>query len=150
MQVFARRFPDLVGGVVLVDASHPDQLERLSPFMTPQARAGSRQFRTADNPEHLALGRSEAQARRLGPFPPIPLRVLMAPASDALLQEFAHKRQARRVFEDLARDQARLSPLGRLVRVSGTGHFIQIDRPDVVIRNIRQVVAIVRRNQART
>jgi pimeloyl-ACP methyl ester carboxylesterase len=145
VQVFARRYPALVGGMVLVDSSHVDQFTRLDKFTTAQGHEEAIVFRSGPNPEHVNLWLSEAQARMAGPFPRIPLRALSAPfPPEAMVQFDGHRREARAVINRLNQELGALSPLGRQVPVTNTGHFIQLDRPDVVIRNIRRVVADVR------
>lgn len=145
VQVFARRYPALVCGMVLVDSSHVDQFKRLDKFTTAKGHEEAIAFRQGPNPEHVDMWRSEAEARRAGPFPRIPLRALSAPLpAEAMVQFDGHRRQARAVINRLHQELARLSPLGRHVPVTNTGHFIQLDRPDVVIRNIRRMVSLVR------
>jgi pimeloyl-ACP methyl ester carboxylesterase len=46
-----------------------------------------------------------------------------------------------RLFAELQRELARLSPEGRQVIVPGTGHMIPLDAPEVVIRAVRDVLA---------
>ncbi|MEX2480550.1 MAG: alpha/beta hydrolase, partial [Gammaproteobacteria bacterium] len=73
MQLFARRYPFLVVGLVLIDASHPDQVERflqppLGLLTAPSSRWGIVQFREPPPPSRLLpepIRRSiAAQARR--------------------------------------------------------------------------------------
>lgn len=55
--------------------------------------------------------------------------------------------QGQRVFQAsraLKRDQTRWSSDSRLVEVEGAGHYVQFDRPDVVIREVRALVGRVR------
>jgi pimeloyl-ACP methyl ester carboxylesterase len=47
----------------------------------------------------------------------------------------------------LAKEMAGLSTQGRHVVVEGTGHYIQLGRPDAVINAVRQVVEAARRRQ---
>jgi pimeloyl-ACP methyl ester carboxylesterase len=47
-------------------------------------------------------------------------------------------------MQDLHRDLARLSSNGTHMIVDNSGHFIQVDEPEVVIHAIRQVVEAVR------
>lgn len=59
MQLFARRYPALTAGLVLIDASHPEQVERfeappLKVVTAPTSRAGIVQFREQP-PAHAAL-----------------------------------------------------------------------------------------------
>lgn len=58
MQIFARRYPYLVAGLVLIDASHPDQVERflappLAMLTAPSSRYGIVQFREPPPPNPL-------------------------------------------------------------------------------------------------
>jgi pimeloyl-ACP methyl ester carboxylesterase len=148
VQVFARRYPALVCGMVLVDSSHVDQFKRLDKFTTAKGHEEAIAFRQGPNPEHVDMWLSEAQARRAGRFPRIPLRALSAPMPpEAMVQFDGHRREARAVINRLNQELAKLSPLGRPVRVTSTGHFIQLDRPDAVIRNIRSVVSAVRNRE---
>jgi pimeloyl-ACP methyl ester carboxylesterase len=48
------------------------------------------------------------------------------------------------VVGELQAELAGLSNYGKLVQVTGTGHFIQVDRPKIVIDAIREVVAASR------
>jgi pimeloyl-ACP methyl ester carboxylesterase len=53
--------------------------------------------------------------------------------------------QLRAVVGELQAELAALSPNGKQVNVNGSGHYIQVDRPQVVIEAIREVVEAVRR-----
>lgn len=145
IQAFAKRYPKLVGGVILVDSTHADQERRLGPLLKPSATTRMEARRRAANPEHFDLSRLSADVGRYGPFPAVPLRVLTAPVPADVMKGFAAPRTARRVLADLDRELAALSPGGRLIKVSNTSHFIQIDRPDVVLRQIDAVINELRR-----
>lgn len=148
VQAFARRYPKLVCGIVLVDSSHADQLNRLWRLLTPKGRVEVMASLRAPNAERIDLRRSEALARRPGCLPHVPLRVLYAPAPAYAMEQFPDRRAARRVIAEMERELSDLAPQGRLVRVSRSGHFIQLDRPEVVIRHIRAVVNQARRSLA--
>ena len=49
-----------------------------------------------------------------------------------------------RVWAQMQDELAALSPQGRLVVAEGSGHGVQVDRPDVVIAAIRDVLAATR------
>ncbi len=70
---------------------------------------------------------------------PIPVGVVIGPRS-----EDRWTREQEALSKVLSRELAARSKLGRLVVVRRSGHFIQIDRPEVVIAAIRRVVQTVR------
>lgn len=74
-----------------------------------------------------ALPASSAEAASLGPLPPVPVTILSAGHSTpAQLAE---------------RDQlARHSPNGRHIVAAQSGHWIQLDQPELVIQSIRDMV----------
>lgn len=145
VQLFARRHPALTAGAVLVDSASVDQFRRLAPFLTPSAAARARALFRRPNPEYVDIRLAERPTRVIAPFPRIPLIVLSAPASTALDESFrGHEKEARSVISDMDLELAGLAPNGRLIRVKRTGHFIPLDRPDVVIRSIKLVVNATR------
>jgi pimeloyl-ACP methyl ester carboxylesterase len=144
IQAFARRYPTLIGGVVLVDSTHAQQATRLEPLLTPTGRAEFNAVRGAPNPEFVRLHRWEEAALRYGAFPSVPLRVLTSLVPVAAMQQFAAPGAARRAMAMIDRELARLSPRGRLIPVANSGHFIQLDQPDLLARQIRAVVREVR------
>ena len=124
-QIFARRFPREVVGVVLVDAASP--LEPPGVFVpSSPPPAGT----TAAAEE---AGVSETMdALRHGPdFPPVPLIVLSATKHDDTTDREA-------LWQEIQERTARLSPRGQRVVVE-SGHFIQRDRPEAVAAAIRSL-----------
>jgi pimeloyl-ACP methyl ester carboxylesterase len=65
------------------------------------------------------------------PFPPVPLIVLVA-------TEHAVPPEHEALWQKVQAQTAALSPKGRLKVVQGAGHFIQMDRPQVVIEAVRE------------
>lgn len=79
------------------------------------------------------------------PFPDIPLIVLASTVFSPMLpEEFVQALHERQVAH------SQLSPQGELVVAEGAGHFIQRDRPDLVIHAIKRVVRKVDRCGAST
>ena len=123
VQSFARRYPNNVAAVVLIDSA--------SPFEPPGMFVSSVPFAPGSVAAAEEQGVAPSVAAMLaGPaFPSVPLFVLAAaghgdtPAREAAWREV----QAR---------TAALSPKGRLEIVEGSGHFIQNDRPQAVIAAI--------------
>jgi hypothetical protein len=74
----------------------------------------------------------------LGPFPEVPLRVLVhdpevltTDMSVRLPREEAA--QVEGIWGELLREQASLSPLGRVQTAGGSGHLIHLEKPDLVV-----------------
>lgn len=141
--LFARLYPQEIAGVVLVDSSHPAQQEMM------RARQGVVQrvvmgvlnglglVAHSRHSEISSFDVTAGQIKKAGPFPAIPLIVLSAtrpPPSWLVRNE---------VIQGLQEDQrslAALSPRGRQVMAEKSGHFVQMDEPELVIQAIREVV----------
>ena len=167
-----------VAGMVLVDASHPEQQKRFPPavndldaswireeeflefatlfgiprllgFCGPdvEVRAAECNFHTSRTGvwELKAIPESAAQADTTGLLGDMPLAVfshdpetpqpdlpedLVKPTNDA--------------WQEMQKDLARLSTRGTQRVAKNSGHYIQLDRPDVVITGVRSVVDQVR------
>jgi len=135
MQLFARKYPDEVRGLVLVDSTHPTQMEGagsierqpwwvrtlVSLFLTGELE---REFKSAPMTGQEVL--------RLPTVSNKPLIILSAvDKRDHDVVRHANNKRA---------DFARLYPDGRQLWVE-SGHFIQTDKPEVVIEAIRDVLA---------
>src|SRR3954452_9696617 len=133
-QAFARKRPAEVAAVVLVDAASPFEPPGVFVSTVPP-KPGS-----LEAAEEAGFAPSVRAMLAGPPFPAVPLIVLAAtnhgdtPEREALWRET----QAR---------TAALSPKGQLRIVDGSGHFIQIDRPqavvDAVVEALRQTGADV-------
>jgi len=186
--LFTGLYPSEVAGLVFVDASHPDQLERLrkatgnsmqpptgmlsavaalswtgiirlvpdgaSPKLPPGAIRAAGAYTstslgpTLDELKGLAATLQTAgQYRQLGDRPLVVLTA-MAPMSDTVLKSAGLTRdQGDRMqvaWKALHDDEATWSTHSRHELVSDATHYIQLDRPDVVIRAIRETVGAVR------
>jgi pimeloyl-ACP methyl ester carboxylesterase len=137
VQLLAFRQPDLVAGLVLVDPGH-EEMESLLPLIL---RWGWRVMLTVrpdelhdDASVTLAAVREMRAAER--PLPDVPV-VVLSPAR-------GFPRRFRAGWTRLQAGLAAAAPRGRHVVVSGTGHNILRDRPDVVAGTILAVAAQVR------
>jgi len=171
-----------VAGMVLVDASHPDQedrfpaelkrmegswqrdaelLELTMPFGIPRllgmcdddprTRAGDCNWNTAREgvAEMKAFPESAAQAAATGSLGDMPLAVLSHDPdkpSGELPPELAKPTNA--AWEKMQEELAHLSTRGTQTIAKNSAHYIQNDRPDVVIDAIRKVVEQARANLA--
>jgi pimeloyl-ACP methyl ester carboxylesterase len=186
--IFTGVYPGEVAGLVFVDASHPDQLERLrqatgksmepptgvmsavaalswtgvmrlipdgaSPKLPPATiRAQHAYLSTSLGPalrELKALPATLAAAgqhRQLGDRPLVVLTA-MAPTPEAVLKGAGLMREQgdrmRVAWKALHDDEATWSTRSRHELVPDATHYIQLDRPDVVIRAVREVIDAVR------
>ncbi len=179
VRLFASLYPNEVVGMVLVDASHPDQenrfppqfrkmqgswereaefLEFAMPFGIPRLaglcdddpvqRAADCNFQTSREAfmEMKDFSISAAQTAAAGSLGDLPLAVLShdpGKPSSELPPDLS--KVLNQEWETMQEDLAHLSTRGTQTIARNSGHYIQIDRPDVVVDAVRSVV-----NQART
>ncbi len=139
--LFARAHPDLVAGAVLIEATSPDDPERMAEHETRLQRLVRRALDTVSPTSPLSevkqVMTTVAEVRQAPPFPAIPLIVVTgtkpmmqwATSPEALATRTAHQRQL-----------VALSPLGRQIEATRSGHFPQLTEPDVVIGAIGQIL----------
>jgi len=174
VRVFAGLYRNEVAGVVLVDASHPDQEHRLPvelsgmeaswlreaeflefgmPFGVPRLlglceenaaiRAVECNFHTAREgvAEMKDFRESAAQAGAAGSLGDLPLAVLShdpdKPSAELPADLVKPTNDA---WEKMQEDLGHLSTRGTQSIAKNSGHYIQMDRPDVVIDAVRSVV----------
>ncbi len=174
VRIFASLYPKEVAGMVLVDASHPDQENRFPAEMKnmegswqreaeflaytmpigiprlmgfcdepPEQRAADCNFHTALEgvAELKNFSKSGAQAASTGPFGDIPLAVLShdpdKPSSE-LPPDLA--KPTNEAWTKMQEEQSHLSTHGTHTVAKNSAHYIQIDRPDVVIDAVHSVV----------
>jgi pimeloyl-ACP methyl ester carboxylesterase len=143
-----------VAGLVLVDGSHQDQFTRIGEALpepgpdSPDPRNGFYRFWAgggwrdpANNPENVDFVASGEQLRAIRSLGDLPVVVL---ASGVFLHEAPTRPEAgprlHEIWQDLQRDLANLSSNSDDIVVEDSGHFIQRDRPEVVVDAIRRVL----------
>lgn len=138
VNLFARLYPTEVAGIVLVDSSHPQQFEQLKerrPLMNAVFTSSYAIGPPERRYELQNAKRFEAALDAAGSFPDVPLRVLTAEKSNAAANEAD--------FEWWLGLQAELTALSRLGEnriVESSGHFIQKDAPEEVVRAILELI----------
>jgi len=174
VRLYASMYPQEVVGMVLVDASHPDQENRFPaelknmegswqreaqfiaytmPFGVPRVlglcdegaidRAADCNGHTAKErmAEIKAFAESATQTAATDPFGDLPLAVLShdpdKPSND-LPPDLA--KSVNKLWEAMQEDLAHLSTRSTQTVAKNSGHYIQIDRPDVVIDAVRNIV----------
>ena len=174
MQLFARRYPTLTAGLVLIDASHPEQVERfeappLNMVTAPTSRAGIVQFREQP-PAHAALplrlrSKITEQAQRwktrrtlsaeLLSFRDSAAEVRAAPPLGSIPLVVlsrgrqdgamtARKQSFERLWLELQSELAASSTAAAHLFALGAGHQIHIEQPDVVAYGIAMLVTRAR------
>jgi pimeloyl-ACP methyl ester carboxylesterase len=143
VRLYASQYPDEVAGLVLVDGMPPDLLASGLALLPPAERQEMfvimRGLHPQD-PEHLDIIASGVWVMAHPPAP-VPAVVLAAgfhgaPGAppDLVFED---------LWADLQREQARVLD-AQLVSVPEGDHFLQLDRPELVVEAIRQVVEAVR------
>ncbi|MCE9573536.1 MAG: alpha/beta hydrolase [Deltaproteobacteria bacterium] len=136
MELFAKAYPDEVVGVVLVDPRPRDFLATCEAAALDQCGIPDALLVTqppAVIAEYRAFAAATAQIEAAGPFGDYPVRVLTAtehpvsPAREAL-------------WESMLGSLAAEADDGAQVIVRGAGHYIQLDRPDVVVDTILELL----------
>jgi pimeloyl-ACP methyl ester carboxylesterase len=182
VRLYASLYRNEVAGMVLVDASHPDQenrfplelknlegtwlreaefLEFIMPFGIPRMmglceeepiqRAAECNFHTASESvaELKAFSESASQTGATGSLSDMPLVVLShdpnKPSADLPADIDKPTNDA---WERMQEELAHLSTRGTQTVAKNSAHYIQIDRPDVVIEAIRDVVEQARAAQS--
>lgn len=181
VRVYASLYRNDVIGMVLVDASHPDQENRLPPELkgmegnwlreaefleyttpfgiprllgfcdeNPVVRAADCNFQTAREAvaELKAFNTSAAQAAASGSLGDMPLAVLSHdPAKPS--SEFPPdlNKTVNQAWDKMQDELAHLSTRGTRTIAKNSGHYIQSDRPDVVIEAVRNVTEDARQLQ---
>jgi pimeloyl-ACP methyl ester carboxylesterase len=182
MRLYASLFRNEVAGMVLIDASHPDQENRFPPELKnmegtwlreaeflaytmpfgiprliglcddePAQRAAECNWHTAREgvAELKCFAVSAAQTAATGPFGDMLLAVLShdpdKPSAD-LPPDLA--KPANDAWEKMQEELSHLSTRGTQTIAKNSAHYIQIDRPDMVIEAVRNVVDQARAAQS--
>jgi len=157
VRLYAHLHPREVRGLVLVDASHQDQFERIGPLLPPAFQGAPEQFLVfrniwaeggwrdpTGNPEGVDLPAMQQEMHGISSLGDLPMRLLVA---GDLLRLVPDREVGRRLHEqklELQHDLARLSTRSQLRVLEESSHFIQHDQPQAVIDAVRDVVALVR------
>ena len=178
VRVFAGDYPKEVAGMVLVDASHPDQEKRLPPELKNMEGTWQREAEFLEYTMPFGVPRllglcdqnlmqravecnlhtaregvaelkefpvSAAEAAAAGSLGNLPLAVLSHdPEKPSAEMPPDLAKPTNEAWEKMQEELAQLSSRGTQTIAKNSAHYIQIDRPDVVVAGVRDVV-----NQAR-
>lgn len=133
-RLYASLYPQEVSGLVLIDASHEDQYERIAALKSPDERQKYLRHEGGANHEKADLLTSAAQIRKAPPLPNIPLVVLSAQRNVS-----AQELPEMQIHDELQTALSKLNNQGQLIVVSESGHFIQLDKPEAVVDAVRSI-----------
>jgi pimeloyl-ACP methyl ester carboxylesterase len=161
VRVFADMYPDEVAGVVLVDATHPDQESKWQaalPAESPEELPALKQSREhlasrlADrgdnNPDGLDLVASREQVRAIGTMGDKPLAVLTHSPEWKMVPDLPDDilKPLEQVSQDLQAGMPALSTDSSHKVAEKAGHGIHVDEPGLVVEAIREVLGKVKAN----
>jgi len=139
-RIFASRYPKLVAGMVLVDASDADfwrRVQALQPPLTPPDLSKSA--------EGIDLEANSALLRKAKGLGDKPLIVLTAsPASTDPMIPATQQQDVNRIHQELQRELLGLSTNSRQVIATKAGHNIQREEPQLIVDAAIEVVKQVR------
>jgi pimeloyl-ACP methyl ester carboxylesterase len=137
---FARLYPDEVAGMVLIDPTHPAHwatMQREHPGSAALMRAiRLTAFTTADRAEF------DQQSECIDTLPPPRTR----PTPTILLvsgQRRPEELGMVPMIERLRKDWLQLLGIGGMELVKDAGHYVQHDRPDVVVKAVQSVISAI-------
>ena len=133
-RIFANRYPERVAGLVEVDPAFEEFLERAKPYMPAEQWA-----RKVQSEEPMARLLRGVKPR------PVPFIVLTSGQTGVPAGKGDAAAQLKEEWKLAHADLMRLYPGGKQIVALNTGHFVQRDDPDLVVRAIREVVDQVRR-----
>jgi pimeloyl-ACP methyl ester carboxylesterase len=146
--LFARLHPREVAGVLLIEATHPEDHVVLKKHETQIERALARVLALPNaffrRNLHAELAGVEDTVRELeaaGPFPEVPLRVVTGGLTPRAWLMSPGAVGARRANQQAL---ARLSPRGEQVIAQKSGHFPQLTEPQLVLRVLEELLVEVR------
>ncbi len=136
MQYFARHHPDEIDGLLLVDSTHWNEQLQLGPDVADAfGRRSTVLFMPWIMRRELMDSTSAGEQVHLSPHASIVPTIVLS-RTRALHGETA---ASQALAEHLQQDIAANFPAARHVRVDDSGHYIQRDRPDVVVAAAREL-----------
>ncbi len=138
-QLFARRFPSEVSGVVLVDAIAPGWDPGLEALLSPAQVAERRAIPNGEDLTNEDIRESERIAPDGGPFPPVPLVVLYHGQPFPGGPDWPTAK-VEALWLSLQERLAALSPKSTLLLAAESGHRIHEQQPQLVADAIAAII----------
>ena len=159
VRLFASMYPDGMGGLILEETQHEDNLKELRNILKGKDLEAYDQmlvdmFREPEIPKTEADFRNvtREQVRKSKPLPRMPLVILTCPdRAKAMPPVFSAGAIEEMAKLDLAlMDRLAASiPGGRHILVEGTGHYIHVDRPQALIAPVAEMIKEVREKKVK-
>jgi pimeloyl-ACP methyl ester carboxylesterase len=133
---YATRFPRDVAALLFLDSSHEEQMWRLHEV-----------YPEGPTPSGARDDIFFVQGRRLDWHTNAPLIVIAQGKPGPPLPQLTAEQNAGfgRVWRELQQDLATRSPKGQFRVAEQSGHFIQIDQPELVVQAIRDLLQLAKR-----
>jgi pimeloyl-ACP methyl ester carboxylesterase len=139
MQYFARHYPNEVAGLVLVDSTHWDEQLRMGGDIRGDGNGRGRVMLFMSFIARRELADSVLAGEQVHSSPQARVSTIVLSSTGSLRGETpASRTQAARLQEDIVAEFG-----ARHVRVGGSGHYIQLDRPQAVIDAVRELAGCV-------
>jgi pimeloyl-ACP methyl ester carboxylesterase len=152
---FTNRYRDEIAGLVLIDSSHPQQLQRLDSVLPPRRDDESpamRGFR--DGPDRTAMGgewfdfaansTQFANNMSVGDVPLIVLTAAPQPPNEQNPLPREWQSAIESLHQELQRELAQISSDSKHIVARKAGHNIQLDEPQLVLDAITELVTKAR------
>ncbi|MEZ8130410.1 hypothetical protein A1OW_10460 [Enterovibrio norvegicus] len=137
--LYARRYPENVSGIVFVDPTHPKQLSMLSGHLNALQKSllwTMKKLFPLSELNHLE--NTASMIEHEGAFPHIPIKILTSTKPDA--PPWLQRPSMLRDKTKLHKEMTNLSPLNHHIFTANSGHFIPAEEPKIVIDAIRDLV----------
>jgi len=144
-RLFAGTYPNEVAGIVFVDSSHENQLDFLKNSTAQVYKEISATSEGAEQTldEQIISANQVKEIRKKDSLRNTPIIVLTADKNIKPSQDKYEEIMKRMV--DQEKDIASLSNKSKFIFVKDSGHYIQKDKPQVVIDSIQELIATVRK-----
>ena len=157
VRFYRERFPEDVAAIVLIDAAHEDQQQRLLALLPPQSVDESAELarlrhawtvewlNPLENEEGIDNVANSELMRSCGTLGATPLIVISRGRSDRDAAKYPTGLvdQIEQTWRHMQIELARLSSNSQHVIASKSGHVINRDEPELVVESIRQAVMFV-------
>jgi hypothetical protein len=146
VQLYGRRYPDEVVGVVALNAVPPAHpwLERALPRFDKQEREEELAFYRGENDEQIDWLASSKELKKAPPPPPVPFENII---STELQCEGESEEdpgpclKSYDIYEEIEREVAQKWPEGSYRQVEGAYHEIYLEKPGVVVDTVERVAS---------
>ena len=143
IMMFTSLYPSEVAGLVFVDASHPDQVERSKTLDLPSDLPSSSMvllWNLSANTEIMRLIAINPTPEHALPNVKAIGQVFLPQTMESLSKEILGEQImcSGSLWKELQADEATWSSCSRHQLVSDSSHYIQFDRPDVVIKAVNR------------